>query len=258
MLLLVALTALLSQAIFEFGPLWFVDLQAPAAAYGPYWALLVGTLGLGGYLAGRLDLGRGLPIAVFAALLVTAPVLLATSRILVVVALGQALLALLLAVIDIHAGRLLHDAVPSSIRTGVASGAGTFSWLLFLPFSLAFGALARDHGLAWAGWALGAVFVVLAVLLLVSTRTARVAELPATPRSAATPDLACRELVGLVSDYLDGVLAPDWRARADEHLRGCDGCTTYLQQIRSTVDLLAHLDDEHPQVRGADARRGDG
>ena len=30
MLLLVALTALLSQAIFEFGPLWFVDLQAPA------------------------------------------------------------------------------------------------------------------------------------------------------------------------------------------------------------------------------------
>jgi MFS family permease len=258
MLLLVALTALLSQAIFEFGPLWFVDLQAPAAAYGPYWALLVGTLGLGGYLAGRLDLGRGLPIAVFAALLVTAPVLLATSRILVVVALGQALLALLLALIDIHAGRLLHDAVPSSIRTGVASGAGTFSWLLFLPFSLAFGALARDHGLAWAGWALGAVFVVLAVLLLVSTRTARVAELPAAPPSAAMPDLACRELVGLVSDYLDGVLAPDWRARVDEHLRGCDGCTTYLQQIRSTVDLLAHLDGEHPQVRGADARRGDG
>jgi hypothetical protein len=35
MLSLAALTALLSQAVFEFGPLWLVELDAPAAVYGP-------------------------------------------------------------------------------------------------------------------------------------------------------------------------------------------------------------------------------
>ena len=42
------LAGLVSQAVFEFGPLWLVSLQAPAAAFGPYWAALVATLGLGG------------------------------------------------------------------------------------------------------------------------------------------------------------------------------------------------------------------
>jgi hypothetical protein len=55
-------------------------------------------------------------------------------------------------------------------------------------------------------------------------------------------DIACRELVGLLSDHLDGVLDPTWRARIDAHLRDCDGCTAYHEQIRATVDLLAQLD----------------
>jgi MFS family permease len=254
MLLLAALTALLSQAVFEFGPLWLVELQAPAAAYGPYWALLVATLGLGGYLAGKLHLDRGAPVVILAVLLAATPILLATSRVLLVVVLSQTLIALLLAVIGIHAGRLLHDAVPSTIRAGVSSGAGTFSWLLFLPFSLIFGALTRAHGVAAAGWVLAGVIAVLALLLVVSTRTARtvpleveaavdevVEEVVDPPTRAAPADLACRELVGIVSDYVDGVLPADWRARADEHLRACDGCTAYLQQIRATVDLLTRL-----------------
>jgi hypothetical protein len=33
----------------------------------------------------------------------------------------------------------LHDAVPSTIRAGVASGVGTLTWLTFLPFALLFG-----------------------------------------------------------------------------------------------------------------------
>ena len=33
----------------------------------------------------------------------------------------------------------------------------------------------------------------------------------------------------------------------DRHLAGCDGCTTYLEQIRATIDALARLDgDQHP------------
>ena len=259
MLLLAALTALLSQALFEFGPLWLVDLHAPAAAYGPYWALLVATLGIGGYLAAKLHLDRVAVVLVIAALLAGSSVLLAVTHVLVLVAAAQTVLALLLAIIGIHAGRLLHDTVPSTIRAGVSSGAGTFSWVLFLPFSLVFGALARSHGVYWAGWVLVGIVAALALLFLFSTRAIPVhvgADLDDTPRQLVNapaaetgpPDVACRELVWLLGDYLDGVLDPEWRARADEHLRHCDGCTEYLGQIRATVELLAQLDAriEHP------------
>jgi hypothetical protein len=187
-------------------------------------------------------------------------VLLATTHTLLLVAAAQTVLALLLAIIGIHAGRLLHDTVSSNIRAGVSSGAGTFSWMLFLPFSLVFGALARSHGVYWAGWVLVGVVAALALLLLFSTRAAPVqveverddaprqlAKGPAT--DIAPADVACRELVGLLSDYLDDALEPGWRAQVDEHLRHCDGCSNYLDQIRATVDLLTQLDDSvRPQA----------
>jgi hypothetical protein len=127
MLLLAALTALLSQAVFEFGPLWLVALHAPAAAFGPYWALLVATLGVGGYLAARVHLGRRRSAVAVAVVLTAAPILLTTSHSAVVIAAAQTVLQLTLAVAGIYAGRLLHDAVPSHIRAGVSSGAGTDS-----------------------------------------------------------------------------------------------------------------------------------
>ena len=64
MLPIIALTVLASvilQLILEFGPLWLVALAAPAVLYGPYWAVLMSTLGLGGLLAVRLPLGRPQP-----------------------------------------------------------------------------------------------------------------------------------------------------------------------------------------------------
>ena len=149
-LLLAALTAMLSQAVFEFGPLWLVTLHAPAAAFGPYWALLTATLGAGGYLAPGCTSAAGPPPSRSPPSWLAA-VLLATSHAVVVVAAAQTVLALTLAVTGIHAGRLLHDAVPSRIRAGVSSGAGTLSWMLFLPFSFGFGALATSHGVYAAG-----------------------------------------------------------------------------------------------------------
>jgi hypothetical protein len=176
--------------------------------------------------------------------------------VLVIVA-AQAVLALTLAVTGIHAGRLLHDAVPSNIRAGVSSGAGTFSWMLFLPFSLGFGALARTGGVYAAGWLFIGAGAVLAALLVLSARAARstpaeVATLAAdgdsltdepSPELSPPPDdLACRQAVRLISDYLDGDLPPGWRDSVTEHLSACDGCTAYLDQIRQTVDLLEQID----------------
>ena len=54
-------------------------------------------------------------------------------------------------------------------------------------------------------------------------------------------DLACRNLIEMVTDYLDGVL-PDETARSvAAHLSQCPGCEEYVWQIRSTVTALGDL-----------------
>jgi anti-sigma factor RsiW len=76
----------------------------------------------------------------------------------------------------------------------------------------------------------------------------------------AMPELTCRELVELVTDYLEGRLAPEARARFESHLAICEGCQAYVDQMRQTIQALGHLREESlsPQAREAllDAFRG--
>jgi len=64
-------------------------------------------------------------------------------------------------------------------------------------------------------------------------------------------DLSCAELVELVSDYIEDALTPQERAQFDEHLRKCGGCTAYLDQMRTTIELTGklRLDDLTPAAR---------
>jgi len=48
-------------------------------------------------------------------------------------------------------------------------------------------------------------------------------------------DLACRELVQLVTDYLEGLLPAAERDRFERHIASCRGCAAYLQQMRALV-----------------------
>ena len=54
--------------------------------------------------------------------------------------------------------------------------------------------------------------------------------------------LSCQQMVELVTEYLDGVMEPRRRARFEAHLAGCDGCTNYLEQFRTTVSVVGHLE----------------
>lgn len=54
-------------------------------------------------------------------------------------------------------------------------------------------------------------------------------------------ELECRELVELVTDYLEGDLPPPERARFESHLAECDDCRAYLLQMRASVGALARL-----------------
>jgi anti-sigma factor RsiW len=67
----------------------------------------------------------------------------------------------------------------------------------------------------------------------------------------APQPIACRELVELVSDYLEGALDRRTRRRFEAHIAGCPHCTAYLEQIRQTIRLTGRLREEslEPGVR---------
>jgi predicted anti-sigma-YlaC factor YlaD len=56
--------------------------------------------------------------------------------------------------------------------------------------------------------------------------------------------LTCHEVVGLVTDYLEDALTPEDRRRVEEHLAECDGCSTYLEQMRETIRLTGMIREE--------------
>lgn len=56
--------------------------------------------------------------------------------------------------------------------------------------------------------------------------------------------LTCHEVIELLSTYIEGGLTVDDRRRVDEHLALCDGCTTYLEQMRETIRLSGMVTEE--------------
>jgi anti-sigma factor RsiW len=56
--------------------------------------------------------------------------------------------------------------------------------------------------------------------------------------------MTCKEVVELMTGYLEGTLPAADRARFEEHIAGCDGCRAYLAQLRMTRKLLGRLGHE--------------
>jgi anti-sigma factor RsiW len=50
-----------------------------------------------------------------------------------------------------------------------------------------------------------------------------------------TTDLACKELVEIITDYLEGTLGEHDRARFDAHIMTCPGCREYVEQMQITI-----------------------
>ncbi len=69
--------------------------------------------------------------------------------------------------------------------------------------------------------------------------------------SLTPPKMTCRELVQLITAYLEGGLSRRDRRRFERHLRACDGCTTYVEQMREMVRVSGVLgeDDLEPATR---------
>jgi anti-sigma factor RsiW len=57
--------------------------------------------------------------------------------------------------------------------------------------------------------------------------------------------------VQLITDYLEGALAPRDRERFETHLESCEPCTQYVEQFRRTIAATGrlHVDDLSPETR---------
>jgi MFS family permease len=258
-IVLAVLTSLLLQSIFEFGPLWLVAHDAAAGLYGPYWAGLMATLGLGGLLAGRIPLHKPVVLAIVAGVMVLASLALTIGRLPVVIG-AQVVLALLLLLASIRATQLMHDSVPSTIRTGVASGVSAIGWTCFMPFAFGLGFLSRSHGVEVAAWMLiGATVLAGLALAVVARRSPPPAQSPAealttrllrdirrclVERRNEVGALDCNQVVEIITEFLEGSLDPHAELRFTNHVRGCLGCTRYLDQVRQTIEGLRDLPEQ--------------
>lgn len=64
------------------------------------------------------------------------------------------------------------------------------------------------------------------------------------PPTTEERELTCKELVELVTEYLESKLSVDQHRRFSEHLALCDGCQAYLQEIRVMIATLGKLTEQ--------------
>jgi len=60
--------------------------------------------------------------------------------------------------------------------------------------------------------------------------------------STTVRDLACQEIVELVTDYLEGAMDDELGASFEAHLAGCPHCTHYVEQIEATIRIAGTID----------------
>lgn len=65
-------------------------------------------------------------------------------------------------------------------------------------------------------------------------------------------ELTCRELVELVTDYLEGSLPRRERKRFEQHIAKCRWCTAYLHQMREVIRTLGVLTEDSIEPKARD------
>jgi anti-sigma factor RsiW len=56
--------------------------------------------------------------------------------------------------------------------------------------------------------------------------------------------MPCRELVEVITDYLDDALSERDRLRFEAHLAECDACRDYVEQFEQTIALSGRVEAE--------------
>jgi anti-sigma factor RsiW len=66
----------------------------------------------------------------------------------------------------------------------------------------------------------------------------------AEPLRAYEHGYTCIEVVELATDFVEGTLSPEEATLFELHLNFCDGCMTFVDQIRETAELTRPATEE--------------
>ena len=66
----------------------------------------------------------------------------------------------------------------------------------------------------------------------------------ADPRREFEHGYTCQEVVTLATEFLDGAMAPEQMTEFELHLNFCDGCSSFVHQVRTTAAMAQGLSDE--------------
>jgi anti-sigma factor RsiW len=63
--------------------------------------------------------------------------------------------------------------------------------------------------------------------------------------------LTCREIVQMITEYLEDTMPPDTRLRFERHVAICPACRGFLAQMRETLRLSGEITEESlsPEMR---------
>lgn len=63
--------------------------------------------------------------------------------------------------------------------------------------------------------------------------------------------MPCRELIEVITEYLEGGLSSEDRTRFEEHLEACSACKMYLDQFEAVIRTLGRIEEDQldPELR---------
>jgi len=64
--------------------------------------------------------------------------------------------------------------------------------------------------------------------------------------------ITCQQLTEVLTDYLEGVMPLEDRARFEAHLAICEGCVNYVTQMRQTIAATRELQPAHVEATAPD------
>ena len=67
---------------------------------------------------------------------------------------------------------------------------------------------------------------------------------------------ACVEFVELVTDYLEDAVDDAQREQIEDHLRLCDGCHNYVEEVQATIATIGRVGEAEPSEPAEPVRAG--
>jgi len=63
-------------------------------------------------------------------------------------------------------------------------------------------------------------------------------------------EFQCNQMLGNLSEYIDGNLQADLCAQIEEHMKTCENCTIVVNTLRKTVELYEKCCEEEAEIPG--------